>query len=59
MRLLVLVAAAISSMRAPAKPLSANSVVATFKISAIVRSGSLVRLVVRMRLDEDSDFVIC
>jgi hypothetical protein len=37
------VAAAISSIRAPLSPLSANSVVATSRISAIVRAGSLVR----------------
>ena len=43
MRLLVRVAAAIASMRAPVKPLSANSWVATAKISAMVRAGSLVR----------------
>ena len=43
MRLLVRVAAAIASMRAPVSPLSANSCVATAKISAMVRAGSLVR----------------
>ena len=45
MRLLVRVAAAISSMRAPLRPLLANSAVATCRIPAMVRAGSLVRLV--------------
>ena len=44
MRLLVLVVAAISSIRAPLKPLAANSAVATSKIPAMVRAGSFVRL---------------
>jgi hypothetical protein len=38
--------------------LSANSVVATLKISAIVRSGSLVRLVLVLRAEEGETFVI-
>ena len=47
MRLLVRVAAAISSMRAPLSPLLANSTVATSKMPVMVRAGSLVRLGVR------------
>ena len=47
MRLLVRVAAAMASMRAPLKPLRANSAVATVKISAWVPAGSLVRLLWR------------
>src|SRR5450830_1132655 len=43
MRLLVRVAAAISSMRAPLRPLLANSAVATSSMPAMVRAGSLVR----------------
>ena len=43
MRLLVRMASAMTSMRAPARPFSENSCVATSMMSAIVRSGSLVR----------------
>jgi hypothetical protein len=45
MRLLVLVVAAISSIRAPLKPLAANSAVATSKMPAMVRAGSLVLVI--------------
>jgi hypothetical protein len=53
MRLLVRVRSAISSMRAPAKPFCANSCVATAKISAMVRTGSFVRLGVRLGVGAD------
>ena len=49
MRLLVWVASAMASIRAPAKPLAANSCVATAMMPAIVRAGSLVRVVTRWR----------
>ena len=64
MRLLVRVAAAISSMRAPLKPLLANSAVATSRIPAMVRAGSLVRVVglpalVSSSLAECTNWFIC
>lgn len=59
MRLLVRVRAAISSMRAPAKPLLANSCVATSMMLSAVASGSLVRVVEapRLGLAEEADAV--
>ena len=50
MRLLVRVRAAISSIRAPARPLLANSWVATSTMFSAVASGSLVRVVCVLRL---------
>src|SRR3954464_6700510 len=54
MRFVVRVRAAMSSTRPPSKPLSANSRVATSRISARVRSGSRSRLLVTTGLVLDT-----
>jgi len=53
MRLLDLVLAAISSMRAPASPYSANSAVATSMMFYCVPSGSCMRVPLSPRAEPD------